>query len=118
MASSQAKQWGTTPAISQAFPTDAEIAANDALIAELKAQNNFESVEETEKRCAMLQIYGHIIANTSTRKQALQLIQKVVAEFVKHVCKTKNLPQSTVDSAGGKIFTFGSYRLGVYGPGK
>jgi len=51
MAAPQAKQWGTTPAISQAFPTDAEIAANDALIAELKAQNNFESVEETEKRC-------------------------------------------------------------------
>lgn len=29
----------------------------------------------------------------------------------------KNLPQSTVAAAGGKIFTFGSYRLGVYGPG-
>jgi poly(A) polymerase Pap1 len=53
MAATQAKQWGTTPAISQAFPTDAEIAANDALIAELKAQNNFESVEETEKRCEL-----------------------------------------------------------------
>ncbi len=52
------------------------------------------------------------------RKQALQLIQKVVAEFVKHVCRKKNLPQSTVEAAGGKIFTFGSYRLGVYGPGQ
>lgn len=29
----------------------------------------------------------------------------------------KNLPQPVVDKAGGKIFTFGSYRLGVYGPG-
>lgn len=53
-----------------------------------------------------------------SRKQTLQLIQKVVVEFVKHVSKSKNLPQSSVDTAGGKIFTFGSYRLGVYGPGQ
>ena len=53
-----------------------------------------------------------------SRKQTLQLIQKVVVEFVKHVSRSKNLPQSSVDTAGGKIFTFGSYRLGVYGPGQ
>ena len=53
-----------------------------------------------------------------SRKQTLQLIQKVVVEFVKQVSRSKNLPQSSVDSAGGKIFTFGSYRLGVYGPGQ
>ena len=47
----------------------------------------------------------------------MQLIQRITTEFVKHVSRTKKLPQSTVDSAGGKIFTFGSYRLGVYGPG-
>ena len=39
-------------------------------------------------------------------------------EFVKHVSKIRNLPQSAVAAAGGKIFTYGSYRLGVYGPGK
>ena len=58
------------------------------------------------------------IVNISIRKATLQLIQKTVVEFVKHVSKIRNLPQSTVASAGGKIFTFGSYRLGVYGPGK
>lgn len=44
------KQWGVTPPISQSLPTDSELAANDALIAELKKQNNFETLEETERR--------------------------------------------------------------------
>ena len=50
MAAPSAKQFGTTPPVSLSFPTEAELAANDALIAELKQQNNFEGVEETEKR--------------------------------------------------------------------
>ena len=47
----------------------------------------------------------------------LQLIQKITTEFVKQISRLRNLPQSSIDAAGGKIFTFGSYRLGVYGPG-
>lgn len=50
MAAIPTKQLGVTPPISLSFPTDSELAANDALIAELKKQNNFEGVEETEKR--------------------------------------------------------------------
>lgn len=44
------KQWGTTPPVSTAFPTPQELALNDALIAELKSQNNFEPPEETKRR--------------------------------------------------------------------
>lgn len=50
MASTQEKHYGITPPISEAMPTPAELAANDALIAELKRQNNFEGVAETERR--------------------------------------------------------------------
>ncbi len=50
MASTQTRQWGVTPPITFGLPSDAEIATNDALIAELKRQNNFETSEETEKR--------------------------------------------------------------------
>ncbi|KAL9098381.1 MAG: hypothetical protein Q9163_005952, partial [Psora crenata] len=100
MSNTQEKQYGTTPPISTTMPTSGEVAANDALIAELKRQNNFEGAEETERR-----------------KTTLQLIQKITTEFVRHVSKKRNLPQSSIDAAGGKIFTFGSYRLGVYGPG-
>ena len=119
MAAPPAKQWGVTPAISHSFPNERELASNDALIAELKRQNNFEGVEETEKRYGNLQYqplyYGSSVA---FRKATLQLIQKIVVQFVKHVSTLRNLPQSSVDTAGGKIFTFGSYRLGVYGPGR
>lgn len=50
MAPPQAAYKGVTPPISELLPTAAELAANDALIQELKSQNNFEAVEETERR--------------------------------------------------------------------
>ena len=52
------------------------------------------------------------------RKKTLQTIQKVTVEFVKISMSKKNKPQSSIIAAGGKIFTYGSYRLGVYGPGE
>jgi poly(A) polymerase Pap1 len=51
MAAPPARQWGVTPPISTILPTQDELAANDDLIAELKAQNNFELPSETERRC-------------------------------------------------------------------
>lgn len=51
------------------------------------------------------------------RSYTLQLIQKITIAFVKHVSTKKNLPKASIDAAGGKVFTYGSYRLGVYGPG-
>lgn len=54
MAALQTRQWGVTPPIAMSLPTDSEVAANDALIAELKKQNNFECAEETERRWAVL----------------------------------------------------------------
>lgn len=53
---------------------------------------------------------------TVCRVAVIEHLQKVVEEFVRRVCKQKGLPQSTIDSAGGKVFTFGSYALGVHGP--
>lgn len=54
MATTQTRQWGVTPPISLTLPSEAEIDTNDALIAELKRQNNFETSDETEKRYACL----------------------------------------------------------------
>ncbi|GMF80839.1 unnamed protein product [Aspergillus oryzae] len=101
MATPPVRQWGVTPPISTVLPTPDELAANDDLISELKLQNNFESPAETEHR-----------------KNTLQLIQRVTVEFVKVVSRKKGLSPAAVEAAGGKIFTYGSYRLGVYGPGE
>ncbi|KAJ5523853.1 poly(A) polymerase Pap [Penicillium frequentans] len=100
MAAQPARQWGVTPPISTVLPTKEELVANDDLIAELKAQDNFEPPSETERR-----------------QQMLQLLQRVALEFVKIVSRKKGLSPAAVEAAGGKIFAYGSYRLGVYGPG-
>ncbi|KAF2229415.1 Poly(A) polymerase PAPalpha [Viridothelium virens] len=93
-------QWGLTQPISTTEPTKQELALNEALLAELKSQNNFEAPEETKKRTSVI---GHL--------------KKVTQAFVRHVGQHKGLNRNVVDSAGGNVFTFGSYRLGVYGPG-
>ena len=38
-------------------------------------------------------------------------------KFVNKVSISRGLSETTANAAGGKIFTFGSYRLGVHGPG-
>lgn len=41
----------------------------------------------------------------------------VVRDFVKSVARTKGLPESLIKETTGKLFTFGSYRLGVHSRG-
>lgn len=94
------KQYGVTPPITTAGSTPAETALNDKLIEELKAQGSFESEAETKKRVKVLAV-----------------LQELAQEFVKIVSLKKNMSEGMARDAGGKIFTFGSYRLGVHGPG-
>ncbi|KAI9646077.1 polynucleotide adenylyltransferase [Ciborinia camelliae] len=100
MATAAPKQLGITPPLSTALPTDAEKKATDALIEELTRQNNFESRADTDKRTAVL-----------------ASLQTITEEFVKRVCRKQKKPENYTNAAGGRIFTYGSFRLGVYGPG-
>lgn len=95
-----ARTYGVTGPVSLANPTANELHLNDLLVAELKAKGSFESEQATKKRVEVLSIF-----------------QKMVQEFVYTVSKKKNMSDGMAKDAGGKIFTFGSYRLGVYGPG-
>lgn len=52
-----------------------------------------------------------------TRSVALQTLQNIAEEFVKQVILSQNKPEAFAKAAGAKVFTFGSFRLGVYGPG-
>lgn len=97
---SSSKIYGVTGPISMAKPSPQDVQFNDLLIAELKASGSFESEQATKKRV-----------------EVLTLFQKMVQEFVYTVSKSKNMSDGMAKDAGGKIFTFGSYRLGVYGPG-
>jgi poly(A) polymerase len=95
------RMWGVTPPISVSFPTESEKKLNEALFQELRRQGTFESAAETQKR-----------------QQVLASLQKICDAFVKKVAEKKE-PNNPVliRDARGKIFTYGSYRLGVYGPG-
>ena len=100
MASTQ-KQWGVSPPISTSLPEQNDIDKNAELIEELKRENNYEGQEETQKRI-----------------KTLGQIQRCVQEFIKEVSKMQRLPESQIAQFGGKVYPYGSYRLGVYGPGE
>ena len=91
--------WGVTAAISDAPPTAADNKLNDELIETLTRENVFETPEGNKRR-----------------EEVLAHIQKAVEEFVRHAGQKKGIKQSIADVAGGKIFFFGSYALGVHGP--
>lgn len=44
------KQYGLTAPVSTNFPSETELQLTETLLAELKDQKTFESVEETERR--------------------------------------------------------------------
>ena len=44
-------------------------------------------------------------------------LDKLVKQFVYEVCIQRGYPELQGRDAGGKIYTFGSYRLGVHGAG-
>ncbi|KAJ2894197.1 Poly(A) polymerase [Zalerion maritima] len=93
--------WGVTPPMSTELPTELEKQANESLIEELRRQNNFESASETEKR-----------------KEVLKQIEAIGNEFVRRVAQEKEGHNAhLVKHAICRLFTYGSYRLGVHGPG-
>lgn len=52
-----------------------------------------------------------------TRERVLNRMGAVCREWIKGVCQKRGLPPDVIASAGGSLFTSGSYRLGVHEPG-
>jgi poly(A) polymerase len=50
------------------------------------------------------------------REIVLGRVASLVKKFVRTVSLNRGLSEAAANAAGGKIFTFGSYRLGVHGP--
>ena len=51
------------------------------------------------------------------REHVLARITTLVKDFVRKVSLERGLSEAVANVAGGKIFTYGSYRLGVHSPG-
>ncbi|KAL9954867.1 hypothetical protein ACROYT_G042452 [Oculina patagonica] len=77
-----------------------DIAITKALEESLKPYGVFETEEELQHRIVVL---GKL--NT------------LVKQWIIDISLSKNMPESVANSVGGKIFTFGSYRLGVHTKG-
>lgn len=90
---------GVSQPISLAFPEPRDLVLTEQLIKTLKEMNSYEPKEETEKRM-----------------EVLRSLNRLLKEWVKKVTAQK-IPSGEGVNAGGKLFTFGSYRLGVHSSG-
>ncbi|KAE8586372.1 hypothetical protein XENTR_v10021648 [Xenopus tropicalis] len=94
------KTYGITSPISLATPKDTDCTLTQKLIETLKPFGVFEEEEELQHRILIL-----------------GKLNNLVKEWIREISELKNLPQSVIENVGGKIFTFGSYRLGVHTKG-
>ncbi|CAJ1066916.1 poly(A) polymerase gamma isoform X2 [Xyrichtys novacula] len=94
------KHYGITSAISLAPPRDIDHQYTNKLCDAMKPFGVFEDEEELNHRLAVL-----------------GKLNNFVKEWIAEISELKNLPPSAISCVGGKIFTFGSYRLGVHTKG-
>ncbi|CAN4121750.1 unnamed protein product [Withania somnifera] len=92
--------YGISGPISTGGPTELDVARNRELEKFLADAGLYESHEEAIKR-----------------EEVLGRLDQIVKMWVKNVCRAKGFNDDVVHEANAKIFTFGSYRLGVHGPG-
>lgn len=95
-----ARQLGMTSAISLAAPKQEDIQRSHDLENSLEPFNVFENEQELAHRMGVL-------AKLNT----------IVKKWVIDVSMSKNMPEQMAEKLGGKIYTFGSYRLGVHHKG-
>ncbi|XP_018427650.1 PREDICTED: poly(A) polymerase alpha, partial [Nanorana parkeri] len=94
------KNFGITSPISLAVPKETDCSLTQKLIETLKPYGVFEEEEELQRRIIIL-----------------GKLNNLVKEWIREISEQKHLPQSVIENVGGKIFTFGSYRLGVHTKG-
>ncbi|WWC57497.1 uncharacterized protein I303_100029 [Kwoniella dejecticola CBS 10117] len=94
------KYLGVTAPISTDRPKEDDIKSSEALMGDLVALNQFESDQERK-----------------VRERLLSNIAQLVSKFVHDVSIKAGMSEKVASEAGGRIYTSGSYRLGVHGPG-
>ncbi|CAF0855356.1 unnamed protein product [Rotaria sp. Silwood1] len=94
------RSYGITQPISTKFPDPLDIIATKNLEDTLRSYDYFESSEEL-----------------SHRVQVMAKLNVLVREWIRNVSLAKNVPPEIADTVGGRVHTFGSYRLGVHSKG-
>ncbi|KAK9066219.1 hypothetical protein SSX86_013540 [Deinandra increscens subsp. villosa] len=94
------RQHGVTKPLSLAGPSRADLLRTEKLNKFLVDAGLYESEEETAKR-----------------EDVLRRIKQIVVDWVKQLTRLRGYTDKMVEDANAVIYTFGSYRLGVHGPG-
>ncbi|KAL5817933.1 hypothetical protein ACOSQ3_026311 [Xanthoceras sorbifolium] len=100
MGSNNGQRLGITEPISLGGPTEYDVMRTRELEQFLREVNLYESQEDAV-----------------SREEVLGRLDQIVKSWVKKISRAKGLNEQLVQEANAKIFTFGSYRLGVHGPG-
>uniref|UniRef100_A0A914E207 polynucleotide adenylyltransferase n=1 Tax=Acrobeloides nanus TaxID=290746 RepID=A0A914E207_9BILA len=90
-------QYGVSQPICTKLPTERDIQLTKELDECLRSFNIFEDEEELQQRL-----------------NVLRRINSLVKAWVRKVSIQKKIPYEYLDKVGGKLYTFGSYRLGVH----
>ncbi|KAL4181011.1 hypothetical protein AMTRI_Chr12g235210 [Amborella trichopoda] len=91
---------GVTEPISLGGPSEFDVLKTQELEKFLEGAGLYESQEESV-----------------SREEVLGRLDQIVKVWIKKVSRAKGFNEQLVQEANAKIFTFGSYRLGVHGPG-
>uniref|UniRef100_A0A1J3IE05 Poly(A) polymerase n=1 Tax=Noccaea caerulescens TaxID=107243 RepID=A0A1J3IE05_NOCCA len=94
------QRFGITEPISLGGPTELDVIKTQELEKYLQDVGLYEGKEEAVRR-----------------EEVLGKLDQVVKTWIKTVTRAKGLNDQLLHEANAKIFTFGSYRLGVHGPG-
>lgn len=94
------QHFGVTEPLSTSGPTEADLARDRELDKFLVSAGLYESQEESV-----------------LREEVLGRLDQIVKIWVKKISVNRGYNDQIVQEANAKIFTFGSYRLGVHGPG-
>ncbi|CAF1339304.1 unnamed protein product, partial [Adineta steineri] len=94
------RSFGITQPISTKYPDPQDYMTTKSLEDTLRSYDYFESSDEL-----------------SHRVQVMAKLNVLVREWIRNVSLAKNIPAESADSVGGRVHTFGSYRLGVHSKG-
>ncbi|KAF3493089.1 hypothetical protein DY000_02057467 [Brassica cretica] len=94
------QRYGITEPISLGGPTELDVVKTRELEKYLQDVGLYESKEEAVRR-----------------EEVLGRLDQIVKTWIKTISRAKGLNDQLLHEANAEIFTFGSYRLGVHGPG-